>query len=303
MTDAGVDYSAGHPGGAALKAARVRFAARYVSHTASKNITASEATDLSVHGVWTVLVWETTASRAGAGRAAGITDAHDALTQATAAGMPSSRPLYFAVDWDADPTVVDTYFEGVASVLGLDRTGVYGGYKVVKHLLDSKLATWAWQTAAWSGGKWDARAHIRQPATTVHINGVACDNDTAYAADYGQWMPGKSPEVDVALTTDDINKVAAAVVAKLIAGGGVLETSDLTNVAKAVLNADGLIDAPADAPDIKTNPYWALQSYIKDTNAKVRAIQTLLAGFNGEQIAADAAAALGAYQITVTKES
>lgn len=58
----------------------------------------------------------------------------------------------------------------------------------------------------------------------------------------------------MALTTDDINKVAAA-------------------AAKAVLTTDGVIAAPADAPDIKTNPYWALQSYIKDTNARLRAVQ------------------------------
>jgi hypothetical protein len=40
-----------------------------------------------------------------------------------------------------------------------------------------------------------------------------------------------------------------------------------------VVATDG-IAAPADAPDFKTNPTWQLQSYLKDTNAKVR---TLLA--------------------------
>ena len=246
----GVDYSSGHPGGAALAAAGMGFAARYVSHTASKNISLPEATDLAAHGVWTVLVWETAATRAGAGRAAGIADAHDALTQATAAGMPSGRPLYFAVDWDADPGTVDAYFQGVASVLGLARTGAYGGYRVVKHLLDSQLVTWAWQTAAWSAGKWDSRAHIRQPATTVHINGVACDNDTSQTADFGQWMPGNSPEDDVALTTDDIDKVASAVVAKLIAGGGVLETSDITRI----YTQDGSV--PAARPPYNNADYY-----------------------------------------------
>ncbi|MFF3450521.1 glycoside hydrolase family 25 protein [Streptomyces sp. NPDC002667] len=89
------------------------------------------------------------------------------------------------------------------------------------------------------------------------------------------WAAGT--ETDMALTTDDINKVAAAVVAKLIAGGGVLETKDVDNVAsaaaKAVLTLDGVISAPADAPDAKTNPFWALQSYVKDTNARVRLVQ------------------------------
>ncbi|MER7186139.1 glycoside hydrolase family 25 protein [Streptomyces hyaluromycini] len=89
------------------------------------------------------------------------------------------------------------------------------------------------------------------------------------------WAAGT--ETDMALTTEDIDKVAAAVVAKLVAGGGVLETQDISNVAsataKAVLTMDGVIAAPADAPDAKTNQYWALQSYVKDTNARLRLIQ------------------------------
>lgn len=205
----GVDYSSGHPGGAALKAAGKAFAARYVSHTPSKNVSLAEAADLAAHGVSTVVVWETAANRAGAGRAAGIADAHDAVAQATAAGMPGDRPIYFAVDWDADPTVVVGYFQGVASVLGLPRVGGYGGYKVIKYLLDHGLITYGWQTAAWSQGKQDPRAHIYQPATGVHINGVACDDDTAIQTDYGQWTPGKSPFVeDSTVTKDEILAIA-----------------------------------------------------------------------------------------------
>jgi hypothetical protein len=207
----GADYSSGHPGGAALAAAGKKFAARYVSHSPAKNITLTEATDLAAHGVSVVVVWETTANRAAAGRSAGIADAHDALTQATAAGMPNGRPIYFAVDWDADPTVVVPYFQGVASVLGVARTGVYGGYKVVRYLLDHGLAHWAWQTVAWSGGLWDTRAVIRQYATQTRINSVDCDLDTATAADYGQWMPDLLPEEDMPLTDADVTKVATKV--------------------------------------------------------------------------------------------
>lgn len=209
----GVDYPWSHPGGAALQNAGIKFACRYLSHDATKNLTRTEADDLAAHGVSCVVVWETTANRASADRSAGIADAHDALSQAAAAGMPAGRPIYFAVDWDAAPSVVVAYFQGVASVLGLARTGVYGGYKVVKYLLDHQLAAWAWQTAAWSGGQWDPRAVLRQPATTVRINGVTCDRDTAHAADYGQWTPGKTPiplEEDVPLTDAEIAKVAAA---------------------------------------------------------------------------------------------
>lgn len=199
----GVDYAWSHPGGAALAAAGKAFAARYLSNDASKNLTRAEADDLAAHGVWSVVVWESTSNRAGAGRAAGIADAQAATQQAATAGMPSTRPIYFAVDYDATPATVDAYFQGAASVLGAARVGVYGGYRVVKHLLDTGLAHWVWQTAAWSGGQWDNRAHIKQGAY-VTINGVQCDLDTASTTDYGQWMPGKTPEAPVPDLTPQI---------------------------------------------------------------------------------------------------
>lgn len=301
----GVDYAWSHPSPASLKAAKVTFACRYLATDKTKSLTAAEAKALAAVGIWSVVVWESTATRMTAGKAAGAADAKTAQAQATAAGMPADRPIYFAADWDAteaQQAQINAYLDGAASVLGADRVGIYGGYYPVKRALDAGKATWAWQTIAWSGGQWDSRAHIRQGAQKT-IGGVSCDLNTSMQADYGQWMPGKTPpEDDVALTTDDINKVAAAVVAKLVAGGGVLETSDLTAVTKAVLNTDGLIAAPADAPDIATNPYWALQSYIKDTNARVRAVQALLGALNGQQIAADAATALGGYELTLTKK-
>lgn len=207
----GVDYPwPPYPGGVALKAAGKVFACRYLSHdTRGKNLSRAEADDLAAHDVWCVLVWETTANRAGAGRTAGVADAKTAEAQAAAAGMPSGRPIYFAVDYDATPTDVDAYFQGVASVISVARTGVYGGYRVVKHLLDAGLAKWAWQTSAWSGGQWDPRANLRQPLGTLHINGADCDIDTAYTPDYGQWMPGKTPITEDDMTPDQAAQLKA----------------------------------------------------------------------------------------------
>jgi len=205
----GVDYPWQHPGGAALKAAGKVFACRYLSYDPSKNLTRTEADDLAAHGIWAVLVWEATANRAGAGRAAGVADAKTAEAQAAAAGMPSGRPIYFAVDYDAVPTAVDAYFQGVASVIGLARTGVYGGYRVVKHLKDAGLASWIWQTTAWSGGQWDPRANLQQPLGTVRINGAECDIDTAHTPDYGQWMPGKTPLTEDDMTPEQANQLTA----------------------------------------------------------------------------------------------
>lgn len=209
----GVDYAWSHPGGKALQAAKKRFACRYLSKDATKNLTRPEADDLAEHDVSCVVVWETVANRALGGRAAGISDAHAALTQATAAGMPSGRPIFFAVDWnatEAQQAAIDAYFGGVISVLGLARTGGYGGYWVIKRLFDAGLITFGWQTIAWSGGLWDERAQIRQGSQKT-INGVSCDLNTATAADYGQWMPGKLPEVDVPLTDAEWTKLQGIV--------------------------------------------------------------------------------------------
>lgn len=285
----GVDYAWSHPGGAALKAAGKQFACRYLSPDNSKNLTRAEADDLAAHGVWCVVVYEATAQRALSGQAGGAADAKTAQAQAAACGIPSSRPIYFAVDFDAtaaQQAAINSYLDGAASVLGRSRVGIYGGYYPVKRALDAGKATWAWQTIAWSGGQWDFRAVIRQGAQKT-INGVSCDLDTAIAADYGQWMPGKTPvEEDVALTTDDISKVAQAVFEKLAAGGGVLEQSDLDRVWN-----DDVIPAAQPpynnsdyfGPDGKTvaNPTWSAKyaQYtqvmgIRETLARVKGLET-----------------------------
>ncbi|CCB74238.1 protein of unknown function [Streptantibioticus cattleyicolor NRRL 8057 = DSM 46488] len=187
---------------------------RYLSADPTKNLTLAEAKSLAAEGIWVGVVWETTADRMLSGRPGGIADAKAALAQARECGMPEDRPIYFAADFDVTPEQqgpVNAYLFGAASVLGAARVGVYGGYYTVKRALDRGAARWAWQASAWSGGQWDPRAHIQQPIDTVTIGGVECDRDTAMTSDFGQWMPGLSPEDDMPLTTDDINKIALAV--------------------------------------------------------------------------------------------
>jgi hypothetical protein len=83
-------------------------------------------------------------------------------------------------------------------------------------------------------------------------------------AEMAAWASGGTE--DVALTPDD----KAWFVAQLRAV-----------VPDAVLTKDGILESPADASDHDTNPFWALETYVKDTGAKVRAaakvLDTLLA--------------------------
>ena len=203
----GIDYAFGRPGIAALKAAGVKFVCRYLSHSPTKNLTSAEAHALSAAGIWIVVVWETTARRALAGRTAGVADAIDAQMQAQACGMPTGRPIYFAVDWDASAgqqSAINAYLDGAASVLGRDRVGIYGGYGPVSRALDGGHAAWAWQTYAWSGGRWDSRAQLQQYSNGHTLGGVGCDYDRATRDDYGQWRVGVTPhtqEDDMAVLT------------------------------------------------------------------------------------------------------
>jgi hypothetical protein len=196
----GVDYAWGRPGIPALNRAGVKFVCRYLSHdTSGKNLDRGEAEQLSAAGIWIIVIWETTASRALAGRAAGVADATAAQKQAKALGQPAGRPIYFAVDFDADAGQQDeihAYLDGAASVLGRDRIGLYAGYGPIKRAFDAGKITYGWQTYAWSGGRWDTRAQLQQYSNDQKINGVGVDFDRALAADYGQWRIGATPSED-----------------------------------------------------------------------------------------------------------
>ncbi|MCP2165437.1 glycoside hydrolase domain-containing protein [Goodfellowiella coeruleoviolacea] len=207
----GLDYSTGPPSAAAVRAAGYEFVVRYVSRPGNpKNITAREFADMTNNGVAVALVFETTANRALSGYAGGQADAQSAADQAAGVGMPGSRPIYFAVDFDAQPNqfgTIDDYLRGAASVVGIDRVGVYGSFSVVGHCLDVGTARYAWQTAAWSGGQADLRAHLFQRRGTVYVGGIACDVNDSNASDFGQWP---YEEDDMPLSDEDVNRIADA---------------------------------------------------------------------------------------------
>lgn len=199
----GVDYAqtASKAAVKAMLAAGVKFVCRYLSHTDAKNLTPDEAKALIAAGLQIICVWETTADRALDGRAAGIEDAKDALAQARACGMPDDRPIFFAVDFDAQPGEQDTinnYLAGAASVLGRARVGIYGGYGPVARAMAGGHAAWGWQTYAWSGGRWYGPAHLQQYSNDHIIGGIGLDYDRSTADDFGQWpITSEVPDVNL----------------------------------------------------------------------------------------------------------
>jgi hypothetical protein len=200
-----VDYAWGRPSVSALRALGTVAVCRYLAFpgpsTQGKLLSAAEVATLGAAGVAVVSNWEHAGSwtEYSGGFATGLRHATEAARQHTACGGPPDRPIYFSVDFDATntqlPTVAD-YYRGVASVVGLGRTGAYGGYRTIRYLLDHGLVRWAWQTYAWSGGQWDGRAQLRQVRNGVPIDGVDCDLNESMTADFGQWGSGDDGMID-----------------------------------------------------------------------------------------------------------
>lgn len=191
----GLDYAwAPHPRVTAMQNNDVKFVVRYLSKDPSKNLTMAEAQKYAKVGIWSVVVWETKAKRALDGYQAGRNDAVTASRQATAAGMPKDRPIYFAVDFDVASTsqmnAVKAYFHGINDILPLKSIGVYAGIGPVKALHEAGLVTYLWQTLAWSRNRWYPYNHLEQYKVEVKFDGADVDINRSKRPDFGQWMPG-----------------------------------------------------------------------------------------------------------------
>lgn len=215
MTIKGVDIAWSRPTTTQIKAAGAQFVARYLSPDSTKNITKSEVADYKANGLGVVVVWESSANRMLGGYAAGQADAQAAEVQRAAVGLPSDMPIYFACDFDAQGTqyhTINEYLRGVNDAIGLNRTGVYGGYYVLENVFSAPArAQYGWQTVAWSNGNWSTHANIRQDGSTTLSGGA--DWDTAETADYGQYprpqAPTPAPVPVALLSADKVVQIAA----------------------------------------------------------------------------------------------
>ncbi len=192
----GVDYSFARPGAAAIKAAGYDFVLRYVPYPGDggKGLDAAELADLRANGLAVGLVFESTAERHLGGFNAGVADAWQCNRSILDLNFPDRLPVYFAVDFDAQPShwpLIDAYQAGAISVLGLPRVGIYGSYSVVEHAHEANTAAWYWQCRAWSGTpvQMSPWRHLYQTYPGGQINGGDVDFNEAFGADQGLWMP------------------------------------------------------------------------------------------------------------------
>lgn len=176
----GIDFGWGGPSPSWMHSQGFRFGASYLSTDSAKNWQAAQVRAYAKAGIARVFVWETSATRALDGCAGGKSDALAALAQGAKFGF---RALYFAVDFDMQPSqqgAVSEYFRCVHGQLG-SFTGAYGGIAAMRLLFNLHLIHYGWQTYAWSGGRWDSRAQLQQ-----YLNGNSYDLDRAVRKDYGQ---------------------------------------------------------------------------------------------------------------------
>lgn len=132
----------------------------------------------------------------------------------------------------------------------------------------------------------------------------------ASRAEMAAWAAGE--DTDVALTSDDISKVADAVVAKLLAGGGALEGTDLARIWTADVipaarppynNADYY---QADGKTLNNTSWTAAYTQqtqtegIRETLARVKDLQAALAALDPAALEAVLVAKLAGLKVEMT---
>ena len=203
-----IDYAAGVPSAASIKAAGHLGAVRYVSNRRpgtknwmiGKPVTLAETRSFAQLGLQTASVYqygkaETADWKRGAAGAA--THAPQAIALHVAAGGPTNRPIYVAID--DNPTraqynnQIRPYLRAfkVALEAAGYRLGIYGNYYVIDWAIADGLGEYFW-LHNWGS---DGRIH---PRTTIHqiridkdkLDGVGIDMNNVHARDWGQWTPG-----------------------------------------------------------------------------------------------------------------
>ena len=117
----------------------------------------------------------------------------------------NSAPIFFSIDDDIDRNTWNSpavdWFRGINSVLGVERTGIYGNAQACGWAIDDGVIghsttpghRWAWQTKAWSHGDREPAAVLYQGVVNTPsdpgplLGGINVDVDDVLAADYGQW--------------------------------------------------------------------------------------------------------------------
>lgn len=218
-----VDYSGGYPGATAVKNAGYQGAIRYLCNSPdrglnNKKLNKAEADDYKSKGLFLVSNWQkgkgaTADFKVGDPFKTGQQMGKEALSEHFACGGSGYTPIYFSVDEDVN---LDTWnsrvlpwLNGIASVIGKEWTGVYGGQRSMWWAAEDGFR-WRWQTKGWSrydgNGNWNNSlpvqwvdgVNIRQfEVDSGNIAGIGIDKNQTMTNDFGQWGDFRAPKVKV----------------------------------------------------------------------------------------------------------
>lgn len=176
----------------------ISFIGRYlVDPKFGKALTDTEANGIRDAGLGILLIYETYATRAREGDAAGKQDGYAAYSYAKQIGIPDNCVIYFAVDYDAprnDYDEIIQYLYAAKLACAPYRCGVYGK----ADLINSVKADAYMQCVAWSYGlvsnkadvyqyEWQGGAEAQELAKKV---GVPVDMDMCdHFEKSGIWTP------------------------------------------------------------------------------------------------------------------
>ena len=199
-----LDYAAGVIPASQIRAAGAAGSIRYVSDRRpggnwmlGKPMEIAEARDLSQNGLKIVSCYqygkESSADWLG-GQSAGIQHARRGWQLHTAAGGPAGAPIYASIDDDPSyeqyKQQVAPYLRGWESVIGHQRTGVYGNSKTIEWALQDGLGAYFWQH------NWGSPGGRTHPAANLHqveidkrsVGGVGVDINNICKPQFGQWV-------------------------------------------------------------------------------------------------------------------
>src|ERR1700743_2734626 len=212
-----IDFAARQIPAQQIRAAGYRGVVNYVSESrpgssfGAKPITRPYADSLKAAGLVIVSNYQygkpggTAPSDFTRGYAGGIADARTAWQLHTAAGGGQSAPIFFTIDEDINHDTWNRlalqWFRGINSVLGVQRTGVYGGINVCQWAAaDGVIGSsstagrrWAWQNRSWSCRRVDPAAVLYQRIVSTasnpgpRVGGLEVDVNDVLAPDCGQW--------------------------------------------------------------------------------------------------------------------
>lgn len=203
-----IDYAAGVPSAASIRAAGHLGAVRYVSQRrpgteswmVGKPVTLGETVSLAQHNLQTASVYQFGRAETAdwlRGAAGALEHAPQAIALHVAAGGPTGRPIYIAID--DDPTraqyenQIRPYLRAFSAALQAAgyQTGVYGNYHVVEWCTQDGIGEFFWMHDWGSGGRIHPRTTIHQLPESQQrvIDGVTVDINHVYATDWGQWIP------------------------------------------------------------------------------------------------------------------